>query len=114
MVALQVFKRNPQKPGPIVVTGRAVDTIEFAIVNMFKKAIMRFRVTVTASPHGGTHLRSVITFFRTLQPKVFGFIPTGPKELVAWKSYSTFMNAYKSAIEGSDRSARTDIVLAAG
>jgi hypothetical protein len=114
MVALQVFKRNPQKPGPIVVTGRAVGTIDFAIVNIFKKAIMRFQVTATASPQGGTHLRSVITYFRTLQPKVFGFIPTGPKELVAWKSYSTFMNAYKSAIEGSDRSARTDIVLTAG
>ena len=113
-VALQVFKRNPQKPGPIVVTGRAAGTIDFAIVNIFKKAIMRFQVTATPSPQGGTQLRSVITYFRTLQPKVFGFIPTGPKELVAWKSYSTFMNAYKSAIEGSDRSARTDIVLAAG
>ena len=36
MVALQVFKRNPQKPGPIVVTGRTAGTIEFAIVNIFK------------------------------------------------------------------------------
>jgi hypothetical protein len=114
MVALQVFKRNPQKPGPIVVTGRTAGTIEFAIVNIFKKAIMRFRVTAMASPQGGTQLRSVITYFRTLQPKVLGLIPTGPKELVAWKSYSTFMNAYKSAIEGADRSARADIVVAAG
>lgn len=114
MVALQVFKRNPQKPGPIVVTGRTADSVDFAILNIFKKAIMRFRLIATASPQGDTQLRSVITSFRTLQPKVFGLIPTGPKELVAWKSYSTFMNAYKSAIEGSDRSARADIVLAAG
>jgi len=114
MVALQVFKRNSQKPGPIVVTGRTAGTVEFTIVNIFKKAIMRFRVTATASPQGGTQLRSVITYFRTLQPKVLGFIPTGPKELVAWKVYSTFMNSCKSAIESSDKSARADIVLAAG
>jgi hypothetical protein len=114
MVALQVFKRNPQKPGPIFVTGRTEGSIDFAILNAFKKVIMRFRVTATASSQGGTQLRSVITFFRTLQPKVLGLIPTGPKELVAWRSYSTFMNAYKSAAEGADRSARADIVLAAG
>jgi hypothetical protein len=113
MVALQVFKRNAEKPGAIVVTGRKAGTIEFAIVNIFKKAIMRFRVTATASPQGGTQLRSVITYFRTRQPTVFG-IPAGPKELVAWKHYSTFMNACKTAIEGSDRSARADIVLTAG
>jgi hypothetical protein len=114
MVALQVFKRNPQKPGPIVVTSRTTGSIDFAILNVFKKALLRFRVTATASPRGGTQLRSVITYFRTRQPAVLGFIPAGPKELVAWKAYSTFMNAYKSAVEASDRFARTDIVLAAG
>jgi hypothetical protein len=113
MVALQIFKSNPQKPGPIVVTHRTPGSIDFAILNAFKKAILRFRVTATASPKG-TQLRSVITSFRTRQPAVLGFIPAGPKELVAWKAYSTFMNAYKSALEASDRSARADIVLAAG
>lgn len=114
MVALQVFKNNPQKPGPIVVTRRAAGSIDFAILNVFKKVILRFKVTATASPQGGAQLRSVITYFRTRQPAVLGFIPAGPKELVAWKTYSTFMNAYKSAVEGSDRSASADIVLAAG
>ena len=114
LVALQVFKRNPEKPGPIVVTRRTASSIDFTILNIFKKAIMRFRITATPSPQGGTQIRSVITYFRTLQPKVLGLIPTGPKELVAWRTYSTFMNAYKSAVESSDRSARADIVLTAG
>lgn len=114
MVALQVFKRNPEKPGPIVVTGRGPDRIEFAILNVFKKVTMRFRITAKASPQGGTQLRTAITYFRTLQPKVYGLIPSGPKQLVSWKSYSTFMNSYQAAVTNADRSARADIVLAAG
>ena len=45
-IALQVFKRRADKPGPVVVTGRGAASIDFAVTNLWQKAIMRFRVSV--------------------------------------------------------------------
>jgi len=113
VVALQVFKRRPDKPGPIVKTGRTGTSIDFAVLNMLKKPIMRFRVW--AAPRAdGTDLRSEITYFQTRQEHVLGFIPSGPKILVAWGHYSTFMQTLQAAVHDADRAARASIVTAAG
>ena len=79
-IALQVFKRHADKPGPVVVTGRAAASIDFAVTNLWQKAIMRFRVSVTPATDGGAALRSQITYFKTRQPQILGFIPSGPEE----------------------------------
>jgi hypothetical protein len=113
VVALQVFKRRADKPGPIVKTGRTGTSIDFAVVNILKKAIMRFRV-VAVTRADGTEVRSEITYFQTRQEQLLGFIPTGPKILVAWGHYSAFMKTLQAAVQDADRAARASIVTAAG
>jgi hypothetical protein len=113
-IALQVFKRHADRPGPMVKTGRTATSIDFAVTNTWKKAIMRFRVRVVAAADGGTDLKSEITYFRTRQEQLLGFIPVGPKKLIGWNAYSTFMNTLQVTIQDADRAARTSIITVAG
>jgi hypothetical protein len=113
-IALQVFKRRADKPGPVVVTGRGAASIDFAVTNLWQKAIMRFRVSVAPATDGGAALKSQITYFRTRQPQILGFIPSGPKKLVGWDTYSTFMKTLEATVHDSGRGARVSIVTAAG
>jgi hypothetical protein len=113
-IALQVFKRRPDKPGPIVKTGRTATSIDFAVTNAWKKAIMRFRVRVVSATDGGTDLRSEITYFTTRQEQLLGLIPVGPKKLIGWNAYSTFMNTLQVTVRDADRAARASIVTVAG
>jgi hypothetical protein len=113
-IALQVFKRRPDKPGPIVKTGRADTSVDFAVTNLWKKAVMRFGVRVARTADGGTDLRSQITFFTTRQEQLLGFIPVGPKKLVGWNAYSTFMNTLQVTVQDADRAAQAAIVTVAG
>ena len=112
-VAIQVFKRSADKPGPIVKTGRTDTTVDFAVVNVFKKAILRFRIWALPKGDGTTTVTSKITHFRTSQDAVFG-IPAGPKKLVAWIDYETFMKGLQIIVENADRTARTSIITAEG
>lgn len=113
-IALQVFKRRADRPGPIVVTGRAAGAIDFTVTNMWRKGIMRFRVTAVPATDGGSDVRSGITYFRTRQQQLLGFIPVGPKKLVAWDAYSTFMKTLQATVQDADQAARVSIVTAAG
>jgi hypothetical protein len=113
MVAGEVFKRRPDKPGSIVKTGRTGSSVEFSVVNVLQKALMRFRVSATNDGDGFTDLRSQITYFATRQQQYFGFIPAGPKQLLGWRSYSTFMASLQAAISDADGAAQTSITTAA-
>jgi hypothetical protein len=112
MVANEVFKRRADKPGPIVKTGRTASSIDFAVVNPFKNPLMRFRVHAVNGADGGTDLKSQITNFATRQQKFAGFIPAGPKRLLGWNSYSTFMASLQAAVSDADKAARTSITTA--
>ena len=113
-IALQVFKRRPDKPGPIVTTGRAVASIDFAVTNTWRKAVMRFRVRVLSAADGGTVLKSEITYFTTRQEQLLAFIPVGPKKLIGWNAYSTFMRTLQVTVQDADRAAQASIVTLAG
>lgn len=112
-IALQVFKRHADRPGPIVKTGRTATSVDFAVTNTWKKAIMRFRVRVV-SADGGTDLKSEITYFRTRQEQLLGFIPAGPKKLIGWNAYSTFMQTLQVTVQDADRAAQASIITVAG
>jgi hypothetical protein len=113
-IALQVFKRRVDKPGPVVRTGRTAASIDFAVTNTWKKAVMRFRVRVVPTADGGADLKSEITYFTTRQEQLLGFIPVGPKRLIGWNAYSTFMNTLQVTVQDADRAARTSINTVAG
>ena len=113
-IALQVFKRRPDKPGPIVTTGRAVASIDFAVTNTWRKAVMRFRVRVVSAVDGGTVLKSEIIYFTTRQEQLLGFIPVGPKKLIGWNAYSTFMQTLQVTVQDADRAAQASIITVAG
>ena len=112
-VALQVLKRRPDKPGPIVVTQRGEKSLTFTVVNIRRKAILRFALGVS-STEAETRLRSKITYFRTTQDKLLGIIPIGPKVLSGWQIYATFMESFELAIRDRDQAAESSIVVAAG
>ena len=112
-VASQVQKRRPDKPGPVVMTSKTASSADFAVVNVFKKAIMRFRVNI-AQTQGGTEAHAQITYFTTMQQQMLGFIPAGPKRLNGWPAYSTFMESLQLAVSDADTASRTSIVMAAG
>jgi hypothetical protein len=112
-IALQVFKRRSDKPGPIVRTGRAAASVDFAVTNIWKKAIMRFRVRAVSAADGGTVLKSEITYFMTRQEQLLGFIPVGPKKLVGWNEYSTFMRTLQVMVQDADRAAQASIITVA-
>src|ERR1700735_290032 len=113
-IALQVFKRRPDKPGPIVKTGRAVTSIDFAVTNTWRKAVMRFRVRVVTAADGGRVLKSEIIYFTTRQEQLLGFIPVGPKKLIGWNAYSTFMQTLQVTVQDADRAAQASIITVAG
>jgi hypothetical protein len=109
LVATDAMKRTDDKPSPVVVTDRSSSSMEFAVLNPFKKSIMRFRVTTSRGDAGGIDLVSEITSFRTMQDTIL-FIPAGPKKLVAWNQYHTFMECLQAAVEDGDANADIDIV----
>jgi hypothetical protein len=114
LVAAEVHKRQAGKPGPVVKIGRTQSSVDFAVLNIWKKQIMRFRVRAVGTADGRTELKSQITYFRTLQQKMFLFIPAGPKRLVGWNVYSTFMDSLRAAASDVDNASRAMIVNAAG
>jgi hypothetical protein len=112
LAATQAMKRRGDKPSPVVITARAPASMEFAVLNPFKKAIMRFRVVTRRADAGSTDLVSEITWFMTKQDTIL-FIPAGPKKLVAWNYYLTFMECVQAAIREADPNADIEIVNAA-
>jgi hypothetical protein len=113
-IAMQVFKGRADKPGPIVKTGQTATSLDFAVTNTWKKAVMRFRVRVTSAAEGGTALKSEITYFTTRQEQLLGFIPVGPKKLIGWNAYSTFMTTLQVTVQDADRAAQSSIITVAG
>lgn len=66
-----------------------------------RKSGMKWSVTAEESPTGSA-LSTRIVFFRTLQSKLYGLIPTGPKRLVGYENYKRYMVALGQAVEAWD------------
>ena len=114
MVAAEVQQHRPGKAGPVAKIGRTASSVDFAILNIWRKPMMRFRVRAASTTDGRTELKSQITHFRTLQQKAFIFVPVGPKRLAGWNAYSTFMESLRAAASDIDDAACAMIVNAAG
>lgn len=79
---------------------KAADSLLISIGND-RKSGMKWSVSVAESP-SGTVLTTGIAFFRTMQSKLYGLIPTGPKRLVGYDSYKRYMVSLGQAAERWD------------
>ncbi len=61
-------------------------------------------VVVTLSPagEGAVKVESSVQSFRTVQSKIIGFIPAGPKRLIGRTSYFAFLNALELELRAVD------------
>lgn len=88
--------------------GRSAESFKYQIGNT-KTAQLSF--TVNAQPAGGrTRASTEIVFFRTSQDALMGVIPTGPKKLVSYPSYRSYMVELGRAVEAADPSCAVQII----
>lgn len=96
--------------GPIGVTGRTAGSIEFAVLGGLggKHKQISFAVS-TGSEADATTVRTRITFFRTSQNTIMGFIPAGPKLMANYSTYRLFLERLTSTMREADPAARITV-----
>lgn len=88
----------------VVLTSRGTGVVELAINGRGDLVtVMKYRVTATDRPDGGSDCRVAMTSYRT-QQSTFLMIPLGPKEMIGYKTYRAFLENLSAALKQADPS----------
>ena len=92
-------------PGKARFEGSASDRLDFSVQapGPLKRELMAFRMRVAPGQHAGTQeVRVSIASFKTMQSKFLGLVPMGPKKLLGFAAYRSFMDGLASGVQSKD------------
>ncbi|WP_375405909.1 hypothetical protein [uncultured Amnibacterium sp.] len=92
--------------GPLTVTNRGASAMEFTVLGGLGGKYKQIVFTVsTGTDASTTTVRTAISFYRTSQNTIMGFIPAGPKLMNNYSTYKLFLERLSATLKDSDANA---------
>jgi len=99
-------------PGSVRFERATPNRLDFSVQapGPLRRELMTFSLAINDRDASGAHDVGVaIARFKTMQNKMWGLIPLGPRKLLGFAAYRSFLTAFGSAVQAHDASASVDV-----